>query len=453
MLIENPTEKAQASSKTESQPTIALLPWGHVWEDFFESIGTSFESFCNQTTGGWQFGYIDGLKLAGVRTVMIYPSTRVNEPTRYIHKPTGSTICLLPVPQNYRKIRNKMIDPYPSFGGNVQKLFGEVRGSRRYLYKVLKEIAPYLTTPLGLLTEELRQQNCCAIFCQEYEYFRFDVSVLLGRLIGLPVFATFQGTTGDRNPIAKLLRPLTVKSCSGLVIGSQTEIQRVKNRYHLPSDKIAQIFNPLDLELWHPIDKIQARTTANLPTDAEIVVWHGRVEMQIKGLDILLTAWEQICQERTGRKLQLLMIGTGTDAQKLRQRIATMPVQNVRWIDEYINDRAQMRCLLSAGDVYAFPSRKEGFPVAPVEAMACGLPIVAAQASGIPDILPNGEASGGLTVPCDDVAAFTRALGKILDDPALKQRLSQSALRRVQESFSLEKVGQQLRNFLLKSVV
>jgi glycosyltransferase involved in cell wall biosynthesis len=431
------------------EPAIALLPWGYVWEDFLDSIGVSLETFCQEGPGGWMLGYMHSLKLAGVRTILVLISSRTSEPMRFLHEATGATILVLPVPKSYLAIRRHMIAPYPSFADNVEKLFGKVRGVRRIWFKVLKEVAPYLTTPLGLLARELKQEGCCAIFCQEYEYFRFDVCTFLGKWMRLPVFASFQGTSGDRSSMARLLRPLTMKACTGLVIGPQIEMQRVHDRYHLPDGKMTQIFNPIDLNLWNPIDRSEARALLDLPDDARVVIWHGRVEFQIKGLDVLLDAWEQVRRERPGQDLRLLLVGMGTDADKLRQHLATSADQGIQWIDQYV-DRPTIRRILSAGDVYAFPSRVEGFPVAPIEAMACGLPIVAAQASGIPDIVKDGERSGGIVVPCGDSTAFASALGRVLDDEGLRQTWGKRSRQRVEAYFSLEVVGQQLRQFLLQ---
>ena len=441
------------SFSTVPTHTIALLPWGHAWEDFHDSIGLSFESFCNQTTGGWQFGYIDALRLAGVRTIIIYPSTRINELSQFTHIPTGCTIYMLPIPKSYQAIRQQMVSPYPSFGGGWQAIFGDAQGGRRLLLKALNEVAPYLATPIGLLTQVLRREECSAILCQEYEYFRFDLCVLLGQALKIPVYATFQGTTGrnDGIRIGNALRRFTTRACAGLIIGPQTEIERVKTCYKLSPKKIQQIFNPLDLRMWSLVNRNEARAKFHLSSSALVVVWHGRVEMQIKGLDILLDAWEQICCDRPEQDLRLLMMGTGRDVDKLKERISALPNQNVLWINEYINDRQLIRDFLATGDVYAFPSRVEGFPVAPVEAMACGLPLVAAAAPGISDILEEGEASGGIIVPKDNVGVFTAALGRVLDDEAFRQELGKRAKQRVEKNFSLEVVGRQLRNFILKS--
>jgi glycosyltransferase involved in cell wall biosynthesis len=449
-MLKLSTQRHDDISKTgHREPTVALLPWGHVWEDFLDSIGVSLETFCEEGPGGWMLGYMHSLRLAGVRTVLVLISSRTPEPARFLHEATGATILVLPVPKRYLAIRRQMIAPYPSFAGSVEKLFGNTRGIRLIWFKVLKEIAPYLTTPLGLLTRELKQEGCCAIFCQEYEYFRFDVCTLLGCWVGLPVFASFQGTSGDGNPIARLLRPWVMQMSTGLVIGPKAEIQRVCDRYHLPDGKIAQIFNPIDLTVWNPIDRSEARSLLNLPEDSCIVVWHGRIEIQIKGLDILLGAWDQVCRDRAGQNLRLLLVGMGTDADQLRQRIATFSPDQVQWIDQYA-DRLTIQRVLSASDVYAFPSRVEGFPVAPIEAMACGLPIVAAAASGIPDIVKDGELSGGVVVPPGDIAAFASALGRLVDDQELRRVWGKRARQRVEKYFSLEVVGQQLREFLLQ---
>ena len=208
---------------------------------------------------------------------------------------------------------------------------------------MLRQVAPYLATLLELLAQEIRREGCQAILCQEYEYFRFDTCVLLGTLMRLPVFATFQGGDIDRNLIGRSLRRWTMQSCKGLVIGTGTEIQRVRDRYHVQPTKIAQIFNPIDLEMWGTTDRNEARAMFQLPTDTQVVVWHGRVDMYAKGLDILLDAWEQVCRERVGRDLRLLLMGTGLHSEQLRQRIAALPTQNVLWLDKYVNDRNLMR--------------------------------------------------------------------------------------------------------------
>ena len=198
------------------------------------------------------------------------------------------------------------------------------------------------------------------------------------------------------------------------------------------------------------VDRITARARFGIDTTAEVVVWHGRIGWCHKGLDILLGSWERVCQERPDRPLHLALLGAGPDMELMRQRIVRLPIRNVTWIDEFVSDREFIRSFLACGDVYAFPSRIEGMPNAPVEAMAAGLPVVACAASGIQDIFESGEQSGGIIVPAGDIDSFAKALGRVLDDERLRLCLSKNAQRRAQ-SFSLESVGAQFKSVLFCS--
>jgi glycosyltransferase involved in cell wall biosynthesis len=444
---------ASAPANARPETTIALLPWGDLFEDFFDTIGVSFETFRDEHMGSYMFGYINALKQVGVRTVLFFVSARVPTTLRFIHAPTGTQVCILPASRIYRAYRTLRRGARNASGVEENQKFSEVYTSddtRSSLLLTLKDVAKsfgsYLSIPLGLLAEEIRREGCNVILCQEYEYPRFDTCVLLGKFMRLPVFATFQGGDAPQSFIENFWRSLVLKACNGLVIATQTEIDRVQSRYRVPSAKIARIFNPIDLSVWQAGDRQEARKALGIPPDARVVVCHGRIEIERKGLDVLLEAWQKLSSERPGRDLRLLLVGTGSDASKLRQRIAEMELRGVMWIDEFVRDRTIIQQYLSAADVYTLPSRHEGFPVAPLEAMACALPVVAADAPGVPDIFEQREASGGLVVPRGDAKALAVALKRVLDDEVIRHDMGKSARKRVEECFSLDAVGQQLRD-------
>jgi glycosyltransferase involved in cell wall biosynthesis len=248
------------------------------------------------------------------------------------------------------------------------------------------------------------------------------------------------------------MRRLALRWCSGVIIGSATERQRVRRRYRLPESMIASIPNPLDVRRWQPVDRPKARRELRLPLNRRIVIWHGRVQIERKGLDLLLQAWRTVCADRPQKQPLLMLVGSGRDADVLRHHMADLPDGTVHWVDEFVHDREQIWRLLSAADVATLPSRHEGFPVATLEAMACALPVVAADVSGVRDLLQAvPDTDTGIIVPPEDAGALADALGILVDDVELSRRLGGSA-RAVAEEFSLEDVGRRLAQVLRRSI-
>ena len=415
---------------TAPRPALALLPAGDLFEDFFDKVGVTLETFRREQTGGWLFNYVEALDRADCDTVLVFMSARISSTLHFVHEPTGCQVCVLPSPVVHRKFRAARWRFAPKS-------------------RLLRSLEAYLATPPYALWRELEELDCRAILCQEYESARFDLCVLMGRLTGRPVFATYQGAQKGHSAAETPLRRLAVRWCRGLIIGSATERARVRGRYHLPELKVLSIPNPLDLRRWKPHDRGQARRALGFPLDRRIVIWHGRVQIERKGLDVLLAAWHKVCAARPDRQPLLLLVGSGRDDKELARRLLDLPDGVVHWVDEYVHDKERVQRYLSAADVATLPSRHEGFSVAALEAIACALPLVAADVSGVRDLMqasPGRET--GIIVPPGDADALAAALGRLLDDVELSRRLGSSA-RSVAEGFSLEDVGTQLADALL----
>jgi starch synthase len=423
----------------EAHAKIAILPWGDVFTDWLEPLGVSLKAFRDEFTGSWMFGYVGALRTAGIQALIVCITRSVDRPTRWTHRPTGATLHLLPPSRAFRAVQGLLLDD-PLDGRRDARALGQA---------ALTHVAPYIATPFLQLGRLLRAERCVALLCQEYETPRFDVCVALGGVLGIPAFATFQGGDYQLSLLERPIRPVTIRRAAGLIVATQTERERVRRRYGTPERNLARIFNPIDLGRWHPGDREEARAMLGIAPDAGVVVWHGQVQPR-KGLDVLLEAWGRLCAERSGRALELLLVGTGQGAAELRGIVEQRRLVGVRIVDEWVLQPESLRRFLWSADVYAFPSRHEGFPVAPVEAMACGLPIVATDAEGVPDILEGGEAHGGIVLRRDDVDAFAEALGGLLDDPVRRHELGRLARRRAEAVFSLESVGKQLRALLVE---
>ncbi len=411
-------------------PRVALLHWGDYVEDFLDPRDVSLEQFRDEMNGGWMFGYIEALARSHVAVDLVCVSRAVRRPTEWTHRPTGATMVVLPAPRPYALIRRRR---------------DESRAARELPRSYLPPRAlQYLSTPVLALARAARERSWNALLCQEYEYARFAACVPLSYALSLPLYATFQGGVRTESRAERYLRRMTLRRSAGAIIGSTSELDRVRAEYGLPEHKLARIFNPVDSAAWRPADRDAARVAIGLPRDASIVAWHGEITLHRKGLDVLVEAWQRLAADAI-----LLIIGSGSDAPALQQALRSIPSGRVIWVREYVHDQALLRRYLTAADLYVFPSRHEGCPVAPLEAMACGVPLVASDVPAMRDVLSAGEDDGGVLVNREDPDALARALERLLADPSLRAELGTRARRRVERAFSFDVVGPALRAFLL----
>jgi len=388
---------------------VALFPWGDVVEEFLDPIGLRLEDFVERMTGGWLFGYAAALKLAGHKPLIVCASECVDCVTQHHHAATGTPIRVVP-------------------GRRARKDGPDAAYSLRR----------WRATPLAAFREVLTDAACDVILAQEYEYTRFDLLAWLAWRMDLPFYATFQG--GDRTLSwpEGIARKASLRACQGLIVASTAERERLSHAYPSIRLKIADIPNPIDAKQWQATDRRQARAALGLPADVFIAINHGRIDIRRKGLDILLQAWSALADDP---KAKLVIIGSGQDHDAFAELVRKCDFPNLLWLSNYTTDRTVLRGWLSAADAYVTTSRIEGMPVAPLEAMACGLPVLASDAQGLPDILAEGEASGGLLVSQEAPEKIADGLKRLRDDADLRRRLGIAARRRVERNFSLQAVG------------
>ena len=398
-------------------------------------------------TGGWLFSYVQALQLAGFQVTIFCFTGRSRAVVSRSHRATGAEICLIPAKLSYLWMRHFVTDPY---AWETDHMFSG-RKLPKPAKRIIRHLLPYFATPERSLWRELKRRKVRAILCQEYEYARFDIVTALGALLRLPVFAIFQGGNWQSSRLEKLTRPVAVRRCAGLIIGPSSEAARVQVQYGICSHKIARLPNPLDLTDWEPLPRSEARASLGIPSSARVAISHGRIDIFRKGLDLLIDAWSRLRLAHSAEDWRLVLIGSGDDATKFRSLLSGRDYSSVLWIDQYIRDRALMRRWLSAADVYVMASRHEGFPVAPLEGMACGLPVVATAVPGIAEIMGEEVPLPGITTPIGDVGALAAALGSLLEDIKLSKDLGFRAKRQAQY-FSLLSVSTQLRSFLMERI-
>ena len=181
-----------------------------------------------------------------------------------------------------------------------------------------------------------------------------------------------------------------------------------------------------------------------LPAGARFILGMGRLTRQ-KGFDLLLQAFARCAADH--EDWWLLLLGDGEERAELLRRGEQLGITDRL---KLLGRQRHPAGILKRGDLFVLPSRFEGFPNALLEAMACGLPVIAADCpSGPADIIRPGR--DGVLVPSEDVDALSGAMVRLMGDAEECQRLGRAATQ-VQARFSIKKNVDQWEQVLREAV-
>jgi len=187
------------------------------------------------------------------------------------------------------------------------------------------------------------------------------------------------------------------------------------------------IHNGVDTTVYRPGSRSQAREALGLPQDRRIVLFVGRGlrENPWKDWATLELALPEVTLADGARPL---LVGLGAEGGSgLSGDVLSVP---------FVDDSATVARYFQAADLYVHPARAENLPLAVLEAMACGTPVVASRVGGIPEAIVDGET--GVLVSPGDSTSLAHELNALLADDARLQAFSDASVRRVRAMFTLE---------------
>ena len=187
----------------------------------------------------------------------------------------------------------------------------------------------------------------------------------------------------------------------------------------------------------------ELRSQFGIPADTPVALFVGRLTCD-KGICELLQAFQQI--ENRYPELRLLLVGSFEDGDPLPIDIRKRLETHERMIlAGPVNDPAPYYAI---ADVLILPSHREGLPTVILEGHAAGKPVIGAAATGIVDLLVDGET--GLLFPVGDVSALADAIGRLIDDKVLARKLALAGQEQVKSKFRPELIWTALRREYLE---
>ena len=248
-------------------------------------------------------------------------------------------------------------------------------------------------------------------------------------VLDIPFVSTFhtlarvKAEGGDPEPGWRDRAEAELVNCADAVCVSCIEEEHeFRRHYGDPKGRIEIVAPGVEHAFFAPGEQSGARAALELPTDVPVLLFVGRIQ-PLKGPDVAIRALYEL---RRSDALLLIVGGAsgaegGGEFMRARQLVDELGLaRQVRFVPP------QPHHILStyyrAADVVIVPSRSESFGLVALEAMACGIPVVASAVGGLKSLVDDGDT--GYLVPERDPVLFAERIGAILDDPLLAASMS-----------------------------
>ena len=267
--------------------------------------------------------------------------------------------------------------------------------------------------------------------------------VMAARLAGTPVVLSHvHGLGRSGNFRRKLTNFLLSQKCSRIIsVANSVKEDVLRNNWRMPAEKVAVLENSVDYARFADVsvDKTETRRMLGISPDAFVFGTVGRLA-PTKGLSFLIEAFSRAKEEISSARLVLL--GNGPSRAELEQQASRT---SCRDSIHFLGHRDNIEQLYRAMDTFVLSSVAEGMPRAILEAMAAGVPCIATQVGGIPEIINSPDV--GLLVPPRDPQALAQAMLKLAhtSDERLEEYARKST-NRIRRFYSHEVVKEKLSN-------
>jgi len=220
----------------------------------------------------------------------------------------------------------------------------------------------------------------------------------------------------------------TLRSCDAIVAVSEASRRRMLQTQRLPADKIVVIPNGVAVRNVNAAERAAARRALGIEPGTRLVGAVGQL-IPRKCFEVLVQALAQV--RAAHPNVTGIVLGEGPERERLMAEARSLGVPLL--LPGFVSDP---QATVSAFDVAVLPSRAEGMPLVVLESMGLGVATIATAVAGTPEVIEDGVS--GLLVPPADSTALATALGRILEDDALRARLALAGAERVGSKFTLQ---------------
>jgi D-inositol-3-phosphate glycosyltransferase len=205
--------------------------------------------------------------------------------------------------------------------------------------------------------------------------------------------------------------------------------------------KTSVIYNGVDVNYFHPANKGESRKKLGLPDNRQIILSVRRLVYK-NGVDTLIESVASVV--RNHPDTLFVVAGKGPSRKLIEGRIKELGIEDNIKLTGFVPDKL-LPIYYDAADYFILPSASgEGLPLVLLEAMACGLPVIATKVGGTPEIIQH--MNNGILVPPRNPEAMAETMSKLLSKEELGHTIGEEARKVIVDKFSWENNLRQLHN-------
>ena len=255
--------------------------------------------------------------------------------------------------------------------------------------------------------------------------------------LGIQNISAVQDSLQWMNSFQLFLERITAIFCTIIYSCSNTVTQFLLQEIGIKREKVVTIPNSVDVDSFSiKINKEKKIRELDLNSGLKIVGTVCRLHEPKKGVKILLEAAKKLKKKS---RFDLLIVGTGKDEKMLR-----LTAERDEINAHFLGERGDVREILQVMDVFVLSSLYEGLPVSVLEAMACGIPVVATNVGGSKEVVLDGKT--GFLVEPGNPYELAEKIKELLGDAKMRKNFGEAGFKRVKEKFSIEKTVDSIEN-------
>ncbi len=240
----------------------------------------------------------------------------------------------------------------------------------------------------------------------------------------------------------RLLRSLTFNSLTKIIFVNKMTREAYIKLYRISRARSITIYNGVDLGSFRSLDYLRDRARKGLGVaEKDVVVFAAGNLTAVKGYEYLIKAIYLLIRKAV--PVKCFIAGRGELKSQLELLISKLGLERNVMLLGY---RSDIPFLLAASDIFCMPSINEALGYSLLEAMAAGIPVIASNVGGIPEVVTDGKE--GILVPPKAPEELAKAIQSLVHDPKSRVRMGLNGKRRVQANFSLEKMLEQTRSVI-----